>query len=81
MKAIVYLIGICIALALLKLALVVLLVATLLGIIIGLFHRPAETFGFLLFLLIASLANEHGGALLVVIGLIIVSGLVLPRRP
>jgi hypothetical protein len=80
MRAITYCIGACVLLALLKMALAVLLVGTLLGLIVGLFYRPAETFGFFAFLLIASLANEHGGALLLVIGLAVTSTILQGRK-
>jgi hypothetical protein len=80
MRAVGYIIGACLVLAVLRLALAVLLVVMLIGIVAGLFYRPAETFGLFVFLLIASLANEHGGALLLVVGLAVVSALVGSRK-
>jgi hypothetical protein len=66
MKTLGYLLAACVALAVLKTLVAALLLACVLGILVGLFYRPRETFGFLIFMLVAGLVVQHGAAALCV---------------
>jgi hypothetical protein len=71
MRLIGFIVCACFALAVLKAAIVALLVACLLGALTGLIYRPRETLGFIFIVLIGGLVQSHGTALLVVIGVIV----------
>jgi hypothetical protein len=70
MKALGYLLAACVALAALKTVLAALLLACFLGILVGLFYRPRETFGFLIFMLLAGLVQQHGAAALALLAML-----------
>jgi hypothetical protein len=79
MKPLGYLLGACVLLAALKAAVAALAIILCVAVVIGVFTRPAETFGLLLFLFAAGLARDHGVALIVMVGL--VSAVAAGRAP
>jgi ABC-type Na+ efflux pump permease subunit len=69
----------CLALMALKFAVIALALALLLTVLWGAFAHPAETFGTLLFFLVARIAMTHGAAALAVAGVLVACFLL--RRP
>jgi quinol-cytochrome oxidoreductase complex cytochrome b subunit len=82
MKALGYLIGACIVLAVVRTIAAAMILAIVLAVVVGAFTKPRETFGLLGFVLIANLFQAYPLGCLVVIGLLVGVGLmrqILPR--
>jgi len=76
MKLFGYIIAACILLAVARTIAVALMLALALAVIVGIFTRPRETFGLLLFLLLAGVIQDHAIALIVGLVTVLALGLV-----
>lgn len=79
MRWLVILVGLCIALTVLRAALAVLLIVLVVSILWGAFFRPAETFGSILLVLFSAVLQTHTLAVLILIG--VLGFVVVVRRP
>lgn len=70
MKVLGYLIGACLAMALVRAVVIALIVGLCVAVVVGACTRPRETFGLLAFVLIANLAEARPSACLAVFAIL-----------
>ena len=76
MKLFGYIIAACVLLAVVRMVAAALLLALALAVIVGIFTKPRETFGLLLFLLLAGVIQDHAVALIAGLVAVVAFGLI-----